>query len=90
MINFLLTLLFNFLSFLINLLPAGAVFPSSVHTAFSTLGSYFGVMDVFIPLSVLYWCLITIFGVEVAIFGFKTVKWVISHIPWIGGKGNHA
>jgi hypothetical protein len=88
MINFLLQLLYNFLSFLINLLPTGTVFPSSVHTAFSTLGGYFGIMDSFISLSVLYWCLITIFGVEVAIFGFKTIKWVISHLPWIGGKGN--
>lgn len=88
MINLIFTLIYNFLSFLINLLPTGAVFPSSVHTAFTTLGSYFGIMDSFISLSVLYWCLITIFGVEVAIFGFKTIKWIISHIPLFGGKGN--
>jgi len=88
MITYLLYLVYYVLNFLINLLPTGVPFPTSVHTAFSTLGGYLGVMDVFIPLSTLLWCLTTIFGVEIALFGFKTLKWIISHIPIIGGKGN--
>jgi len=90
MITLLLIAVYSFVSGLINLLPKGTGFPSEVHSAFSTLGSYTGILDVFIPLSTLLFCLTTIFSVELAIFGFKTVKWLISHIPIIGGKGNHA
>jgi len=32
-------------------------------------------------------CVGTIFAVEIGIFGFKTFKWVFSHVPVIGGKG---
>ena len=77
-----------FLSFILNLFPSGTGFPSSVHSAFSTLGGYVGIFDVFVPISILLFCLTTAFSVEVAIFGFKTIKWLISHIPFLGGKGN--
>jgi len=90
MITGLLNLVYYFLNFLINLFPQGGGFPSEVHDAFATLGSYFGIIDVFVPISLITFSLATVFGVEIAIFGFKTLKWIISHIPWIGGKGNHA
>jgi len=89
MIDFLLNILYKFLDFLIGIFPTGTGFPTEVHTAFSTLGSYLGVLDVFVPLSLLTLCLSIVFGVEIALFAFKTLKWIISHIPWIGGKGNH-
>jgi len=88
MITLLLNAVYSFLQFLIGIIPTGGVFPSEVHSAFSTLGSYVGIMDVFIPLSVLLYCLTAIFTVELAVFTFKTIKWLISHIPLIGGKGN--
>lgn len=88
MINLIFTLIFNMLNALLNLFPIGTGFPSSVHTAFSTLGGYIGIFDVFIPISILLFCLQTVFAVEIAIFGFKTIKWIISHIPFVGGKGN--
>jgi len=90
MINFILLAVYTVVNWAINLLPTSSGFPTEVHTAFSTIGGYLGIMDVFIPLSTLLFCLTTIFGVEIAIFGFKTVKWIGSHIPWIGGKGNQA
>jgi len=88
MISFLLFAISGFLSFTIGILPTGGVFPTEVHTAFTTLGDYIGFFDVFIPISTVLFCLTLVFGVEIAIFGFKTVKWIISHIPIIGGKGN--
>ena len=88
MINFLIQQLYNFLHFLINLFPNGTGFPTEVHTAFTTLGGYVGLIDVLIPVSVILFVLTLVFGVEIAIFGFKTLKWIISHIPFIGGKGN--
>jgi len=89
MINFLVQQLYNFLHFLIGLFPVGTGFPTEVHSATTTLGGYVGLIDVFIPVSVMLWCLTFVFGVEIAIFGFKTIKWIISHIPFIGGKGNN-
>jgi len=88
MISLLLFLVSGFLAFIIGLLPTGGVFPSEVHSAFSTLGGYVGLIDVFVPVSVLLWCLTLVFGVEIALFSFKTIKWLISHIPIIGGHGN--
>lgn len=88
MISALLNGVYNFINFLIGLFPNGTGFPTEVHTAFSTLGGYIGLIDVLVPVSTMLWCLTLIFGVEIAIFGFKTVKWIISHIPFIGGKGN--
>jgi len=90
MITLILLAVYSFISFLIGILPTGTGFPSTIHSAFSTLGGYVGIFDVFIPISTLLFCLTTIFGVEIAVFGFKTLKWLISHIPIIGGKGNHA
>lgn len=88
MLNFLFDQLYNFLQFIINFLPSGSPFPEQVHSAFATLGSYLGLIDVFIPISTMLWCLLLVFGVQIAIFGFKTIKWIISFIPLIGGKGN--
>jgi len=89
MTSFLFTIAYNFLSFLINHLPSGGVFPTEVHSAFSTLGGYVGMFDVFVPISTLLYCLLLLFSVEIGVFAFKTIKWLVSHIPLIGGKGNH-
>lgn len=89
MINFLVTQIYNFLQFIINIFPSGTGFPAEVHSAFNTLGGYVGLMDVFIPISTLLTCLTLLFSVEIAIFGFKTTKWIIHYIPVIGGRGNN-
>jgi hypothetical protein len=88
MITGLINIIYYLLVGIINIFPSGTGFPTEVHTAFSTLGGYVGLMDVFVPVSVMLWCLTLVFGVEIAIFGFKTIKWIISFIPLIGGKGN--
>lgn len=90
MITAILTGVYNFLSFIIGLFPTSSGFPEQVHDAFSTLGGYIGLLDVIVPTQTLLWCLLLLFSVEIAIFGFKTLKWLLSHIPFIGGKGNHA
>jgi len=90
MISGIITLAYDIASFGINLLPTSTGFPTEVHSAFSTLGGYLGIMDVFIPLSLLLFCLTTVFSVEIAVFAFKTGKWILSHIPVFGGKGNVA
>jgi hypothetical protein len=89
MLNFIVYQIYNFLKAIINIFPSGGGFPESFHTAMSSLGEYLHLLDPIVPISILLTCLLIIFGVEIAIFGFKTIKWIISHIPLIGGKGNH-
>lgn len=88
MVNFILNVTYNFLQFLINLFPVGEGFSTEVHTAFQTLGGYMHILDPIVPWATLLTCLTLIFTVEIGIFGFRSVRWVISHIPFIGGKGS--
>jgi len=76
------------LSGIIGILPSSTGFPSEAHAAMSGLGGYLGIWSPILPLATLGTLLTLVFSVEIAIFGFKSVKWIVSHIPWIGGKGN--
>jgi len=87
MFTALLNLIYSFLSYLIGLFPTGSGFPTEVHSAVSSLGGYLHILDPLVPISTLLACLTLIFTVEIALFGFKTVKWIISHIPFFGGRG---
>lgn len=72
---------------IINFIPHSEGFPQAFHDAMSGLGGYVDIWSPVVPMSVLLTCITLVFSVEIGVFGFKTVKWVISHIPWIGGKG---
>jgi len=80
-------LAYSILNWLINLLPASSGFPTEAHTAMTTLGGYLGIASPLVPIATLLSVLTLIFSIEIGIFGFKTIKWIMSHIPWIGGKG---
>jgi len=80
-------LAFYVFGFIINVLPHGSGFPPEVHDAVTGLGGYLGIWSPIIPISTLATCVGLAFAVEIAIFGFKSFKWIVSHIPWIGGKG---
>jgi len=83
MFNFLLTGIYNLIQAIISIFPTGTGFPSTVHDAFTTLGNYTGILDVFVPLSTLLFCLTLVFGVEIWLFSFKTIKYIISYIPFV-------
>jgi len=72
---------------LIQVFPVSQGFPEEAHGAASYIGSFFGMFDPLIPMGTLLTVLTLVFGVEIAIFGFRTLKWLISHLPLIGGKG---
>lgn len=82
MIDAILNAVYKFLNFIISWFPAGTGFPVEVHNAFETLGSYVGFIDVFIPLTALLFCVKFLFAVEVGIFGFKTIKWILGFVPF--------
>lgn len=87
MVTILLNGLYGFLTFLIGLFPTGTGFPTAFHTAVTNLGGYLHILDPLVPISTLLTCLTLVFTVEIAIFGFKTFKWIFGHVPLIGGKG---
>jgi len=76
------------LSGIIGLFPASTGFPTEAHQAMAGLGAYLGIWSPILPIATLVTVVTLVFSVEIAIFTFKGVKWVISHIPQIGGKGN--
>jgi len=87
MIDLILNLILSFLVSVLSLFPIGTGFPASFHSAITSLGGYLHILDPLVPISTLLTCVTLIFGVELAVFGFKTLKWLLSYIPWFGGKG---
>lgn len=72
---------------IISLLPASQGFPPDALAAAHTIGGYVGIFDPIISIATLAATLTLVFSVELGIFGFKTGKWIVGHIPFIGGKG---
>ncbi len=87
MITFLLNTVYNFLSWFIALFPTGTGFSTDIHNAVIALGGYLHILDPLVPINILLTCVSLIFTVEIALFGFKTFRWVFSHVPFVGGKG---
>jgi len=83
----LITTAYYLVSLILLIFPAGGTFPTAFHTATQTLGGYLHILDPLVPISILLTCLTLVFSVEIALFGFKTFKWLVSHIPFIGGRG---
>jgi len=83
----LLSIVNYFLSLIINVFPLGTGFPQIVHTASSQIGGYVGILDPIFPIDTLYQIIILLIGIEIAILGFKSLKWLMSHIPFVGGRG---
>lgn len=75
------------LSGVISLFPVGTGLPTEVHTGAQWLGSSLSVLDPIVPIGTLALALGYVIALELLIFGFKTFKWISSHIPFIGGKG---
>lgn len=74
---------------LIALFPAGQYLPESLHTAMSTIGGYLNLLTPIVPFNTLFTALMIVIGLEIALFNWKSIKWLLSHIPFIGGKGNN-
>jgi len=83
-----LLLALDLVTLIVSFFPASSGFPSNVISAASTLGGYFGMFSAIIPLGTLATAVAVVFIVEISIFGWKTVKSLVSHIPWIGGSGH--
>lgn len=78
---------YSLLSAILGLFPLSTGFPSTVLTSAQTIGGYAGIFSPLVDWASMTAVLTLVFGVEIAIFGFKTLMRFISHIPFIGGRG---
>jgi len=75
------------LTSVISVFPVSTGFPTEVTTSISTLAGYVALINVLLPVPTLATIIGLLVSVEIAVFGFKTFKWLISHIPFVGGRG---
>lgn len=75
------------LNFIIGLFTVEQIFPESAHEAVAGLGGYLGIWSPILPISTLAYLVGIVTIVEISIWSFKTIKWIASHIPFVGGRG---
>jgi len=75
------------LAFIVSVFPASEGFPAEVSSSASYLGGLIGVFNPIVPLGTLATVLGLYVAFDVVVFGFKTFKWILSFVPFIGGKG---
>lgn len=83
--GFFLDLPYYFLSFLIGLLPASQGFPPDILSAAQYIGSKIGIFGPVMPIETLSACLGILFAAQLGVWAFKSLKWIISHVPFVGG-----
>lgn len=74
----------SFLSYVIGLLPSSSGFPDSVLSAAEYIGGYLGVVSPLLPIGTLATVITLVLTAELAIFGFKTIRWLLGYVPFIG------
>jgi len=84
--DFFLNIAYWFLSTIIGFLPTSTGFPPTVLQGATYLGGFVGMLDPIVPMGTLATVVAIAFTVEIAIFGFKTLRWLLGHIPLIGGN----
>jgi len=75
------------IGFVIGLFPTGSGLPQAVHTASVQIGSYARAFDDLLPIDTLFTILTLVIIVQLSVSAFYGIRWVISHIPFIGGRG---
>lgn len=75
------------ISTVVFLLPSGGGFPTEVGTAINYFAGYVGIVDPLLPIDTLHTIILLVVGLEIAILSFRMAKWLLSHIPFVGGRG---
>jgi hypothetical protein len=81
------SIIYWFANTIINMFPPSGGFPPEALSSAKYIGGYFGMFSPLISMPTLLTCITLVFTVEIAVYGFRTLKWVISHLPFIGGRG---
>lgn len=84
--NALINLAYYIADFFIDLFPVGTGFPPAVHTATASLGGYLRIIDPLLPVSTLATIVTLVVVFELALFAFRTFRWLLTYLPFVGGK----
>jgi len=71
---------------ILSVLGSSQGFPPEAEEAVSFIGGFLGMLDPLVPTSTLLTILGILITVEFAIFSFRTLRWLFSHIPFVGGR----
>lgn len=82
--NAFLSLTATFLEWLLSFFPYSTGFDSMTHDAFIYLGSYFSMLDPIFPIATLLTCVLAVVAVELSIYGFKFLRFLLGYMPFIG------
>lgn len=74
------------LNAVLGLFPNSTGTPAGFTNAVDTLAGYVGILDPLVPLDTLATVFTLIISYELAVFTFRGFRWIISHIPFIGGR----
>jgi len=86
--NAIISIAYSILHWLISLFSVSSGWSQDAHDAMNGLGGFLGIWTPILPIAPLVTLLTLVFVVETSIFGLKNSKWILSHIPFVGGKGN--
>jgi len=75
------------LDLFVQLFPVGNGFPEAVHNGAVTIGGYARTLDPVLPFDTLATVIVLLITVEIVVFSFRGFKWLVSHLPFIGGRG---
>lgn len=85
--GFFIKLVSYLLTFLVDKLPTSDGFPEDMIAGFEYLSSFGSLLNTLLPVTTLSIALAILILVDNSTLAFKTFKWVISHLPFIGGRG---
>lgn len=86
-ITYLIQISIFIINLILSIFPTSAGFPPQFDTAINTLAGYTGMFSPILPLATLATVLSLIIAFELAVFTFKALKWLFTHVPLIGGRG---
>jgi len=75
------------LGLLLSVFPLSTGLPTQFTEALNYIAGYVGILDPLVPIDTLGTTVGLILAYELLIFAFRGFRWVISHVPLIGGRG---
>jgi len=81
------SLMISILLATVALIPGDDGFPQGVTDMVTFLGGYTGYAGTFFPLADLAIVVRAVLAFELFVLSFALLRWAVSFIPWVGGKG---
>jgi len=75
------------LTLTLSVFPNSEGLPTIVHSSAVAIGGYARTFDAILPIDTIFTVVSLVITVQLSILAFKSFKWLISHVPFIGGRG---